>query len=364
MVRKPQSFLHRAAGLGLVEIMVGLAIGSFAAIVMLQVFAMSEGRKRTTTSGGDAQSNGIIAFNQLQRDISQAGYGIAALNLFNCNTTWTLGSGTTSITNPVRLAPVTINPGTIPAGDANTDTLLVVYGNTDGQPQGNNILSQDGAKNTVQMPTAFAVGDRVIIAPAACSSNLLIDRVTATATTTVTVTNAATGTAMYNLGNSPSILAYAVRGGNLTVCDYMVNDCGKAADKDKPSVWVPVANNIISIKAVYWRDTKNPTGTPGSRNQTTPTDNLDWTKVCAVNLALVARSGEYSKDIVTATARNAPQPVNAPTWSDNAAAPIIGTGSLGPDAVPDEPWKHYRYKVFEAVIPIRNVGWMQGSAGC
>jgi type IV pilus assembly protein PilW len=46
------------AGFSLVEIMVGLAIGMLAVIVILQVFALSEGRKRTTTSGGDAQSNG------------------------------------------------------------------------------------------------------------------------------------------------------------------------------------------------------------------------------------------------------------------------------------------------------------------
>ena len=91
-------FSSHATGFSLVEIMVGLAIGMLAVIVILQVFALSEGRKRTTTSGGDAQSNGALMLYQLQQEIGQAGYGITAVNLMNCNLRWPVASGANIVT--------------------------------------------------------------------------------------------------------------------------------------------------------------------------------------------------------------------------------------------------------------------------
>jgi len=377
LLRMPKLFNRPAAGFGLVEVMVSLAIGMIAVVIMLQVFALSEQRKRTTTGGGDAQSTAAIALNQLQSDVGQAGYGISAVGLFNCNVKWKLPSGT-SIATAIPLAPVTVNPATsiVPAGDANTDTLLVIYGNTNGQPQGNPINAQAGTVNTVQMPSSFAIGDRVIAAPAACAANLIIDKITATAATTVTVATGATGSTLYNLGQTPSVLAYAIRGGNLTVCDYQANDCGLATNTSDSSIWAPIANNVVSMRAVYWRDTSAPMDAiPDVHDQSTPTTACGWARLSAIGLVLVARSSQYEKGyknaaegIVTTTASNIGSPVNAPTWSENATAPIVGTtsspGNLGPDAQADEPWKHYRYRTFETVIPIRNVGWMGVPTGC
>lgn len=335
--------------------MVGLVIGMLAVIVVMQVFAQSEERKRVTTSGGDAQTNGIIAFYQLQNDISQAGYGFSLVKLFNCPIVWPVKSGG-NIANPIRLAPITINPTTgssstdiIPAGDPNTDTLLVIYGNANGQPQGDIVQAASGNEYTVQMPTSFAVGNRVIAASDTCPGNLLLDEVTAGATGNVAVKTGAAGAALYNLGAQPRVLAYAIRGGNLTVCDYLVNDCGMRQNKDDPSIWTPVANNIVSMKAVYLRDTSTVMdGIPDAdgHDQSTPSSGCGWARVPAVNLALVARSGQYNREVV-----NAP----VPTWSENAAAIDLSA---------DTNWNHYRYKVFEAVIPLRNVGWMGVPEGC
>lgn len=365
---KPVSRSH--AGFSLVEIMVGMVISMLAIIVVLQMFSVFESRRRQVSNGGDAQTNGALAFQQMQRDIGQAGYGMASLSIFHCTARWSVASGTPLVT-PVHLAPVTINPGSmiIPAGDPNTDTLLIMYGNTNGQPQGNAISTQSGGVYAVQMPTAFSIGDRVLAVPAACESELVLDTVNTVSANSITVTTGSAGTVLYNLGPAPSILAYAIRGGNLTVCDYLQNDCGIAANKDNSAVWNPVASNIVSMRAVYWRDTASGTmdGIPdaGGHDQASASNRCDWARISAIGLALVARSGEYDKKIVTATARNAPALPNSPTWLENAAAPLVGaSGSLGPDQTADEPWKHYRYKVLEAVIPLRNVTWMGAVPGC
>ena len=73
LLRTSTLSIHRTTGFGLIEIMVSLVIGMLAVIVMLQVFSLSEERKRTTTSGGDAQTNGNINLYRLQKDIRQAG---------------------------------------------------------------------------------------------------------------------------------------------------------------------------------------------------------------------------------------------------------------------------------------------------
>lgn len=367
--------MRRTAGFSLVEIMVGLAIGMLAVIVILQVFALSEGRKRTTTSGGDAQSNGALMIYQLQRDIGQAGYGFAAPGMFNCNVTWAVASGA-DIATAVPLAPVTINPATtiIPAGDPNTDRLLIVFGNGNGQPQGNTITAQASAVYTVQMPSSFTagavgVGDRVIAAPTVCGG-LIFDRITAVATNTVTVATGAIGTTLYSLGPIPTVRAYAIRSGNLTMCDYIINDCGLDANKTNPSIWVPMASNIVSLKAQYARDAVGTmVGIPDTFDQITPGSSADtsgipagcgWARTSAVRLAVVARSNQFEKGLVTTTALNVNYPVNAPTWDGNAGAPIV----LGLDTAGDDSWKHYRYKVSQTVVPIRNVVWMGVPTGC
>lgn len=68
--------MHRQKGITLVELMVALVIGLVAALVIQQVMANFEGVKRSSSSGADAQVNGAVALMTLEREIRQAGYGI------------------------------------------------------------------------------------------------------------------------------------------------------------------------------------------------------------------------------------------------------------------------------------------------
>ena len=65
----------RAPGFSLIELMVAMVIGLIGMIIIFQVFEVSEGIRRTTTSGGDAQQNGTIALYLMQRDLRNAGMG-------------------------------------------------------------------------------------------------------------------------------------------------------------------------------------------------------------------------------------------------------------------------------------------------
>ena len=365
--------------------MIGMVIGMLGIIVMMQIFALAEGQRRATTGGGDAQTNGAISLYGVQRDIRQAGWGNSELKLIGCDVL--IRPGVTL--NP--MAPLTINHPAIPPGDANTDTLLVTYGNTNGSPQGDGLVAGNVVANIypVQTPTSFNVNDWVIAiarnrpaqpTPCGTTQSLILDRVTcvgaacagASAANVVVTTGMPVNTlaggspssTLYNLGQAPRILAYAIRGGNLTLCDYVANDCGAAGNTGNAAIWVPIAGNIVSLRAEYGRDTTNLAtlamdGVVDIYDQTTPdlqtvnnvaptpTTACGWARISAVRLVLVARSGQFEKTAVTAA---------APVWLGSAAAPIDLTG--------DGNWQNYRYKIFQTVVPLRNLAWLGAQAGC
>jgi len=62
-------------GFSMVELMVAMLIGLIGMIIIFQVFEVSEGIKRTTTSGGDAQQNGAVALYVIEHDLRNAGAG-------------------------------------------------------------------------------------------------------------------------------------------------------------------------------------------------------------------------------------------------------------------------------------------------
>ncbi len=92
--------INAQAGFSLAEVMVGMVIALLGVIIIFQVFSVSEGIKRTTTSGGEALQNGASALFILERFLKETGYGIfASTNLAPLPA------------DPVGTAPVVITPG-------------------------------------------------------------------------------------------------------------------------------------------------------------------------------------------------------------------------------------------------------------
>jgi type IV pilus assembly protein PilW len=391
----------RAGGFSLIEIMVGLAIGVIGVIVVMQIFADAEKQKRVVTGGGDAQTTGALALKTLQSDIRQSGWGIRSFGLVGCSLS--LRPGVTR----VPLAPVVINPPidpadpsgnpVIPPGDTNTDTLLVIYGDGDTGPEGDGINAQppsaaappEGSPAlgyapapwdiySVQTSASFAAGDQVVAAPRNRPDPCVLSLASVVNVGRGNILNvivaAGAGQAnmangrLYNLGRAPRVLAYAVRGGNLTVCDYRANDCGAEANANDGAVWLPIAGGVVGLNAQYGRDTRTPLPPPDpvmnavpavvdTYDQSTPpsavpapvnpalnTVQCGWARIASVRLALAARSDQYDKEEVTAS---------APAWAGGAI-----------DLSEVSNWKHYRYKLFQTVVPLRNFAWMGAQTGC
>ncbi|MDR0378645.1 MAG: PilW family protein [Candidatus Accumulibacter sp.] len=360
MLPRTKKSSHR--GFSLVEIMVALVIGMIGVLVIMQVARTTEAQKRITTGTGESQNNGVLAIYAVQRDVRQAGYGLSSLNVLGCPLTVPARAPLPGYTLSV-LAPVTINPPTsvVPAGDNGTDTLLVVHGNSASSPEGDTIVSVDslGTRQRLGFRSAvsFRNDDWVVVAPPApddsCALNLRRIEVHGQ---TIDVPNIAAGAGetLFDLGDPPRIVAYAIRDGDLSACDYMRANCAESSN------WTSIVNGIVSLRVQYGHDTGSP-GNIDAWNQKAPNraDFSDpatrqekfacaWARISAVRLALVARNGEWQRDEVTPS---------APTWkgasgsSDNATpVPIDLSGN------PD--WSHYRYQVYETVMPLRNIPWM------
>lgn len=366
----------RLGGFSLVEIMVGILIGMFAVLVILQLLSSASTQQRLAGSSGDAQINGAIASHLLSRELTQAGLGLSAYTLLGCSLGYTTTGDGAAVTLGA-LAPVTVNPTTslVPAGDANTDTLLVIGGASGSPSEGDATLAVSTSTSlTVSTPASFAVGDWVVAAGTTRDSSsacaLRLGRVTAISGSALTLTSATASLPLnsgaYNLGAQPSIHAFAVRNGNLTMCDYLVNNCGSSSNVSNSAVWVPVTSNVVSLRAQYGRDTSGLAasamdGVVDTFDQTTPASGgtvplyCGWLRVIGLRLALVARSQQYDKALVTTA---------APTWSGSTANTSTTTAltTVTPTAAPidlsgNSEWQHYRYKTIEVSIPLRNIIW-------
>jgi type IV pilus assembly protein PilW len=355
MTRLPRKY---SRGFSLVEILVAMVIGLLGALIILQVFALSEGQKRTTAANGDAQSNGAIALFTLERNLRQAGWGITDQTLLGCATpaTPTVTIASLAGGNPIRLVPFEINPQAvnIPAADPNTDVILMASGDASlVEGVGTSKLAAATSDFVVKNPAGFNVNDFVVAQPTCIG-----DRITAIAGVNVSHANAAggaldqfTGAQIFNLGPAPTVIAYAVRGGNLTACDFTTS-ADNCADANN---WTRVANDIVSLRAIYGKDTTaTPDGTVDAWDRTMPTTSDQWSRVLAAQLAIVARNGIREKGDSAgncSVTTDLTKPDKQAWLGQGVANAGIDLSSTGAD------WRCYRYKLLQTIVPLRNVIW-------
>jgi len=351
----------RSRGLSLVELLVASAIGIIASLAIFQVFAVFEGQKRTTASGGEAQTSGTLALYTIERDVRQGGYGFNTPDLIGCTLQgWDQQTG-------AALAPSTLVPALITQGPAGLpDTITVAYGNGDALPAPVSILvgslgTTDDFVRIVNATYGYQPGEHVVIAeggipsctlaqisqtPATNGDNTRLDLQAGTYVNPYTLATLPTrynnpaglGTAytasgkVYNIGPAPAIKVFSVQNAQL-----MSQALGTAAA-------TPIFDNIAQLQAQYGKDTNND-GVVDAFDETTPVTAAQWAQAMAMRIAVVARSGLYEKDEVS--------PATIRLWADSANPPT----TTGPVWTLTADERHYRYKVFQTVIPLRNMIW-------
>lgn len=379
--------VKKQRGFSLVELMVGVAVGLLASLAIMQVFTVSERQKRSTSGGADALSQGTIALYSLERQARQAGWGFNDIHAMACGSVlaYNQNRAPNEFSFPA-MAPVIINPTGIPAGDPDTDVLMITYGNDESLPMGVSFTQQSTSsaayKVSNDLHNYFDDGDLLLIyrdctkasgGTCDCEIAQVTNPHSGSGQSDVVNHNAGndgpwnkpsgldTGTPnnycnntpgricnIYNLGQLPNSYIYAIRNGNLTRCDYLNQDCTDVGKAGNEAVWVPIASNIVRLSAQYGQDSGNPLdGVVDTWDQVTPaagSPGCMFQRIQALRIGILARSATPERAPVTAT---------APSWAGGNFAMT----SLGPD------WKQYRYRVFQTIAPLRNIIWMPPPVG-
>ncbi len=345
--------LPQQAGFTLIEIMIGLVIGMLVALVITQVLSMFEGQKRATTGTADAQTNGSIALYNISRELQLAGYplmptgaaGVADSPL-ECTTVTYGATGITSI------SPITITNGVAVAGvSPASDTITITYGNSQSGGVASTIGAIVGSAVTVGSNFGCAVGDIVMVQNGATCALSGATAVTGTAAPmSVTLNNTANAVVGGNLSclGVWNTVTYAVNGGNLE------------------RNGVPVVAGVVNLQAQY--------GIAASANSNVVTQWVDATsggtwdaptapirnRIKSVRIAVIARNTKIEPFAVTTACSSTTlaTPTGLCAWDATSANPSVASPAPSVDLSPgNATWDRYHYRVFETIIPLRNIVW-------
>ncbi len=356
---------RHAAGFTLIELMIGVLIGLLASLAVTHVLVNSEGQKRSTTSGSDSQVNGALALSAMQRSVQPAGYGFAANpSVIGCTLSAQYAGAAAGL--PAVLAPVIIATG---AGGLPDSVRVLASGKTS-----YSVPLRITAPGYVPGDTRFPVasvrsvvaGDLMVASisgttpPGASACEVF--RVTANPGTVSEVARAADagwnvgamqnypeGGILVNLG-APLDVTYSIANNSLMARTLSI--AGALSTPDYPAA-VELFPNIVQLQAFYGKDA-NGDGAVDLWDRSVPANNAEWRRVTAVRMAVVARSTQYEKEEVTADNLNWEVGSIAVTGSVDCGAPKRCL-SIKVDHLPD--YKHYRYRVFETIVPLRNMLW-------
>lgn len=362
-------------GFGLVEIMVGLAIGMIASVVIFQVFSVSERQKRTTSGSADAQTTGAFSLYSIERDAKMAGFGLEANSVGACTKIYSYfnnGSGDSTISQFDSPAAISIKDG---AGSAADEIQIIYFSN----PSDANFMIPSSTTLAETMPSASA--ELKVTNVSGCAKDTLAmlqkDGICTVIELTQVQTTAQLGHLQHNPGGSGSPAApeynpsvpYMTAGnwpayekGATVRCGlgtpvsrtYRITAGSLEFQDSNTAPAQTVAANIVALQAQYgvaatgtlalneWVDASG-IWAEGTLKR------LDGNgkRIKALRVALVARSAEYEK----------PEPGNA--CSTTTDAMVAGWSSWANlSAVKNLPdWQCYRYKAVETVVPLRNVIW-------
>lgn len=344
--------IDHQAGFSLTEIMVGLAIGMLATLVIVQAMSGFESQKRVTTGTADAQTNGSIALYTLTSEIKKSGFGMMPTttdSALNC-ASLTVNSNPDS---PNSLSPVSITDGV-------SDTITIRFGNTGAggvptkitglrSPTANDIAVTNNLGCKANDVSLFMTGGACSMlvasevpytnAPASLVNTTI--RLQALGATDPAV---AVGSSLVCLGPW-TVNTYSVVNGNLNLNG------------------VPDIEGIVNIQAQYGISLTtnsnkidqwvNPTGiwaTPSVTNRN---------RIKAIRIAVVARNGKLEANQVTDTCSSLSiRPVTGLcAWDATSALPTTASDAPAIILTADPNWQRYRYRVFESIIPLRNIIW-------
>lgn len=381
----------KSRGFSLVELMVGMAIGLVAVLVMTQVALTFEGQKRTTVGNAESMDEGSVGLYALSRELQGAGYGIVDKDIIGCMVRAHIerpGNPGTAQDLFFAIFPVRITKG---AGNA-PDSITAIYSNSPMTATAATLIQNypgDETNFKVNNRYGFNLGDAIILAqpgqvpPKNCSlhqvtglpmvvgqtdelEHKLTQYVNALGQVQDSKYNKAGGLGAPDYAYGPNSTKVFNLGGNPVTNTFTVQNNQLIFTNGLGGQQTVLLDNVITFKAQYGMDVR--AGSPADLQVTTYNDAIldangngtvtvvdaagqvvqndpeDWLRVGAVRIAIVVRNKYPDKPD---SGGNCNATANPPFWS---------WGTLTVADMPAQ-WQCYRYKTFETVVPLRNMLW-------
>lgn len=371
------------AGLSLVEIMVGMLIAMIGVVVIFQMLAQSEERKRSASAGSDVQISGIISTAALERDVREGGYGFASAG-YDTGITPLMGCTVNAfdLNRPIntytfRLTPIQILQG---VGSA-SDTLIVLRGNAATFPAAQVFTESSDTSKKTRGRAGLSPRDYVLVASSSPTLQCMLAEITdisdpdaltvkhnqGSYSYTVYLPDGSTsiqsrvarfnnGTPpvtftagfLFNLGNGARRNIWAVQNGKLQVTNDLLYQDTNGDGVNDP---VEIADGVVNLQAEYGIDANN-NGRIDAGEWTTadPVTTEQWANILAVRVGMLIRSGQFERTPVTTVVPGWAGGTFTITNLDNSASATTPADDVNN-------WRHYRYRVYETVIPLRNMLW-------
>ncbi|WP_136419866.1 PilW family protein [Herbaspirillum sp. ST 5-3] len=393
----PNVHSARQSGFSLAELMVGIAVGLIVTLVVVSTMGTMGLQRRTAVSGNDAKESGQAALNVMERIGRLAGTGLFYNGRLICGRINVYYNGATLLNGSV-LMPVKITDG----GSTGSDKVTFTYGSATGGHSISHLVDNmpnTSANFTVGNAGSLADGELAVVGVPDIDRPCTLFQVTGfppgggncnnITSSCVDVqhnsgiagpynpsnpNNAFTDAPNYGYETSGSVIGPAVisRIGTFhndtyeVLCNSLVSHAatstascnGSPVSFTNATPWV---SNIVMIKAQYgisdninsdvvtqWVNASDTAwSNPGA---------ADVPRIRAIRIAVVGRSPEAALSEVTSACTNQAGVANTgPCAFQDADSPVINLTAV--PVVSGKSWRNYRYRVYQSVIPLRNVLW-------
>lgn len=350
-------------GMSLVEVMVAVMIGMIGILIITQAYITGDKFNRSTLGEGGAQTNGVIALYTIERDLRMSGYGLNNSGALGCgNIYWYYDPSYSSNVGGGTLPNLTLAPAVITvSGTASTpDQITIMYSSTPERmfPTTLNSFNASSSEVSVDGTEGFHEGDLVLlVGPTGCTLGKITQVQPGPQKLQLNPgvsaphnppswgsfpTSYSGGDTMANLGD-PIVRTYLIgsgaSAGRLQVAESLLSTGS--------STPVDLVDEIVDLRAQYGKDTDGD-GIVDAWNNTAPASSTEWLRVNAVRIGVLARIGNYEKP----SGADCDATTAIPTWSGSSGSPF---GAISVAAASQD--RCYRYRVFETIVPLRNMIW-------